>query len=554
MNPQLNSANSTSAEQEVNIRMYTAGLGDCFLVSFKREQGGPFQMVIDCGVFRNTDNEVERMTAIVKNIKEMTGGNDTQKGHVHLLVVTHEHWDHLSGFTKRQAFKIWDEEMTLDEIWMSWVEDPGDPVGNSLRMRIDAQLTNLRLAHKRMTGASTREPAFRAAGDMAGLIGNVLDFFGDEDSNDDIGVVGLAAGAAATGAKGPNSKASVMTYLRNRGVTHGDAKVTYHEPGETPYEPPGVPGVRFYVLGPPKKDNPLLGKEDPTEGNSEVYELLLGAPLLRLADSFAAAFPVLPGEKPGGSSSMIASRCFPIDERYQIREDRVKRANLDSPDTPDYAEFFHCYYYGSADGDDDSWRRIDDDWLDVGLQLVSNLDTIANNCSLVLAIELQKTQDVLLFAADAQVGNWLSWQDVKWTLQNGGEVTGPGLLGRTVFYKVGHHGSHNATLKDKGLEQMVRPSLVAMVPVNADKAHKMVTKKTPNGWDMPATALWPKLVKKTRGRVVRADTGLPTPEDLALAKLTQDEMNDFDAFKQVFEEMVEARPEGALWMDLAIRG
>ena len=29
-------------------------------------------------------------------------------------------------------------------------------------------------------------------------------------------------------------------------------------------------------------------------------------------------------------------------------------------------------------------------------------------------IELLKSGKVLLFAADAQTGNWLSWADVKW--------------------------------------------------------------------------------------------------------------------------------------------
>src|SRR6266699_2202355 len=68
------------------------------------------------------------------------------------------------------------------------------------------------------------------------------------------------------------------------------------------------------------------------------------------------------------------------------------------------------------------------------------LDSMTNNTSLVLAIELADG-DVLLFAADAQVGNWLSWQDLKWTVGTS-PVTGPDLLKRTIFYKVGHHGSH----------------------------------------------------------------------------------------------------------------
>ena len=50
---------------------------------------------------------------------------------------------------------------------------------------------------------------------------------------------------------------------------------------------------------------------------------------------------------------------------------------------------------------------------------------------------------------------------------DGKTVTGPDLLKRAIFYKVGHHGSHNATLSEKGLEQMERLR-VAMIPVDHD--------------------------------------------------------------------------------------
>jgi hypothetical protein len=69
---------------------------------------------------------------------------------------------------------------------------------------------------------------------------------------------------------------------------------------------------------------------------------------------------------------------------------------------------------------------------------------------------------VLLFAGDAQIGNWLSWQDVPWKDQS---INTDDLLARTVFYKVGHHASHNATLV-AGLEKMTSPELVALIPVH----------------------------------------------------------------------------------------
>jgi hypothetical protein len=106
---------------------------------------------------------------------------------------------------------------------------------------------------------------------------------------------------------------------------------------------------------------------------------------------------------------------------------------------------------------------------------------------------------VLLFAADAQVGSGLSWQDARWTV-DGSVVTGPDLLARTVYYKVGHHGSHNATLKEKGLELMKSPDLSAFIPTNGKMAKNI-------GWgQMPYGEILVALEERCRGRVVRGGT------------------------------------------------
>jgi beta-lactamase superfamily II metal-dependent hydrolase len=52
----------------------------------------------------------------------------------------------------------------------------------------------------------------------------------------------------------------------------------------------------------------------------------------------------------------------------------------------------------------------------------------------------------MLFVGDAQAGNWRSWSEDRFD-DDGTEVTVDDLLGRTVLYKVGHHGSHNASPK-----------------------------------------------------------------------------------------------------------
>ena len=165
--------------------------------------------------------------------------------------------------------------------------------------------------------------------------------------------------------------------------------------------------------------------------------------------------------------------------------------------------FFDRRYWGEdhdSDEKDQGWRRIDGSWLDSSSSLALQLDSATNNTCLVLAFELGDG-DVLLFAADAQVGNWLSWQDLKWKV-NGSDITGPDLLHRTIFYKVGHHGSHNATLRELGLEKMASLQL-AFVPVDREMAIK-------KRWNqMPLNELMERLNEITEERVVRIDADIP---------------------------------------------
>jgi hypothetical protein len=166
----------------------------------------------------------------------------------------------------------------------------------------------------------------------------------------------------------------------------------------------------------------------------------------------------------------------------------------------------------------DDWRQINEDWLNVASDLALQLDSATNNTSLALAIERIADGKVLLFPADAQEGSWLSWHGdtMKWKVTSGAEqgtVKASDLLARTVFYKVGHHSSHNATAKGKGLEMMQMPKeLTAFIPV--DRA--VALKRNPKGsWKMPAKSLYRRLLEKCNGRVMRSDIGWAKPPTAA---------------------------------------
>lgn len=428
----------------VRVRMYRQGLGDCFLLTFPRD-GAPAHVLIDCGVLKGTADGDARIRAVASDIVKTTGGR------LDVLVVTHEHWDHVSGFL--QAADIL-KSLTVREVWMAWTEDPKDDLGKELRKRRTVAKRAAEKAAQRLT----------LAGDLgarrtASRVGALLNFFGG------LGVAGSEARKTTSGA---------LDWAKQR----PRARLRFLHPGETT-EVPGVRAGRVYVLGPPHEKKQLK-RSDPSKRHSEVYELAGDSgPNL----GFLAALEVEGGENGGGQD--------PFERFFRVTEKEARRDDA-----------FGAYFQKGR-----AWRQIESDWLGAAGHLALQLDSDTNNTSLALAFELAPSKRVLLFPGDAQVGNWLSWHSTEWQVKDGRAsrvVTARELLERTVLYKVGHHGSHNATLREFGLEMMSSPELAAMVPVDRKTAKKM-------DWKMPFPSLWSRLMDKTKGRVLDRDRGLTPP-------------------------------------------
>ena len=416
------------------IRMYRQGLGDCFLVSLKRSGNAPdYKILIDCGVILGTPDPTTVMTKVVDDIVAVTHGE------VDLLLATHEHWDHLSGFIQAAASF---ERLKVGQVWLAWTEDPADPLAEQLRGERKNAIAALQIAANtlRMSGSD-------AAVDGSDTISDMLGFFG-------------VAGSGTTG--------EALNKVKNM------ASVRYCRPTDRPVEL-GDPSARIYVLGPPPEAK-LIRRTLPGKNSPEAYGL-----------------------------AMDGSGVLPLDVQESLESE-----DDDPPFGPIYTipmaiargmEFFRNYYWGPSDNAP-PWRSIGTEWLDSASDLALALDSATNNTSLVIAIEISGT-DVLLFVADAQVGNWESWQELSWQV-DGKKVTGPDLLARTIFYKVGHHGSHNATLKENGLESMSNLRIAA-IPVN----HEMAVKK--HWGNMPLPQLVAALTAKTGGKVLRIDENLAAP-------------------------------------------
>jgi len=459
--------------------MYRQGLGDCFLVTLPKQDGTPWRMLIDCGVILGTRDIGARLAEVVKNLADDTGGR------VDVLAVTHEHYDHVAAFAGPPKLFCGQHEqrqqgqLQVGEVWFAWTEDPNDPLGRKLSKARADQVN--RLAAMVAGLQSGNRPITPATSDLANGVSELIgSFFGMEQQDFTRARAHLAgqsmavADGPANGANGqarhPGATARAMENARALGGADGK-RVRYCDPSAAPWTSQDLPGVRIYALGPPR-DERLLKK---TFASDEVYHLAAN-------ETTSTAFFGAAGLDAAASGTGQDDSWFPFDATYcrELR-DPTSDASVRMPEAT--AEFLQRHYYGpSSDvGDQDqSWRRIDEDWLGSAAQFALNLDSATNNTSLVLAIEMSPGGEVLLFPADAQVGNWLSWQQLQWILDGNKTLAATDLLKRTVFYKVGHHGSHNATLREHGLELMPH-GLAALLPVD----HEMAVGKRWNGMPLP---------------------------------------------------------------------
>lgn len=486
----------------LTVRHYCQGIGDCHLLTFRKNDGSLFRMLIDCGIHSSVSGGSDLIRDIAADVKAASGGK------IDVLVVTHEHWDHVSGFLNAAA--VFSEGFTVGEVWMAWSENPKDPDAIAFDKFKGEALSALQ-------GASLKLDADRDANSyLSGLRDGLQS------------VMGFQFGAAGEKVRAARNAAAALS--KNQ-------PPVYLGPETAPFSVPGLPNVRIYVLGPPRKKDALRLETQA----SEMYPLAgqaLGAFLRPLSAGLAAA---------DNTIEAWVDDALPFDPHIGTDLAAVLAGDVKG----DVADFVRSNYSKPLDSGrrkpkinddaatDQSWRRIDADWLGLAADLAMQLDRGVNNTSLVLAFEMLDTKRVFLFPGDAQVGSWLSWQDVKWTVDEK-QIDAPDLMARTVFLKVAHHGSQNATLEKKGLDLMIDPDLSAFIPTNKQDAKHV-------GWgEMPYDAILNALETKTSGRVIRADDewlatangapGFPCPSGSVLA--VRSAVRD------------PQRGEGGLWVEL----
>jgi len=431
------SKSTNTPSTTVQVKMYRQGLGDCFLLTFKGNENISKFMLVDCGVLQGTEGSTEKLGKIALDIKNSTNH------HIDIVAVTHEHWDHISGFLLAEnIFKT----ISIDELWMAWTEEPGNEQADEFRKLKKLYINTLTLAAKE---ANSKNYGF------AGGLNETLGLYEDMKMS-------------------MSSTVDIMDKLKSL-----SKKTRYCRPGNSCLTIPGLDDVRIYILGPPESKK-LIKDSVPSKKHQETY-------LTGFDRELYINFSNELHRREHLDTGFLGERYikFPFDKRFRIRRRQIHSI-----------PFFEKNYFNPIN----EWRKIDDEWLELSSKLAIKLKEHTNNTSLVMAIEIVSSGKILLFTGDAQVGNWLGWENLSWTV-NGKKLGIQDLLARTVLYKVSHHGSHNATLKEKGLELMTSDEMTAMIPVSEVMARK-------KNWKMPYEPLYTRLNKICKGRIIRLDEGL----------------------------------------------
>lgn len=257
-------------------------------------------------------------------------------------------------------------------------------------------------------------------------------------------MAGNALGAAASG------NAVALEMLHGFKAPDGTATpVDYYKAGEPPALPPSLAdaGLAAEILGPPT-DPALVSKMD-----NPTHQYLAGAG----DDDETSRPPFNPAYAMDAAAYGWPKGVAPLFNDQQVRD------NIDAsqPDTLAAA--------------------------------AKNADNALNNQSLVVLFTFKGKS--MLFAGDAQWGNWANFLF-------GGPIGTKGhadltprardILGKLDFYKVGHHGSRNATPID--FVDAMRSGCAAMCSTQPEAYN-----------EVPRAPLMDALAAKTQNRVARSD-------------------------------------------------
>jgi len=382
--------------EKLIIRAYQVGFGDCFLLTFQypgstKKSPNERHVLVDFGSTGMPEgvNPTDQMMAVAEDIKERCDGK------LHMVVATHRHKDHISGFTTKENGEGTGDviaSMTPDIVVQPWTEDPATK---------DPKVKKAKKAKKGI------------AADAVSRIGNTHYLAALGDMNSLAEAMTTEAQHLASGKfRKPIDEelANKIQFLsEDNSLPNRSAVANLASMGKNHYVNFGydldlkhiLPGVKAHVLGPPTLEQHSEIQKERARDENEFW-MLQGA--ARAFWGLQAASGELVADFSSGGSRLfpdadVYQDFFPTHSRWFIRQLRALRG-----------------------------QQL--------LGLVRILDKAMNNTSVILLFEVGGKK--LLFPGDAQIENWEYALSMKDAAQ---------LVKDTYLYKVGHHGSRNATPK-----------------------------------------------------------------------------------------------------------
>ena len=349
------------------------GFGDCFLLTFDYDDGTARHILIDFGSTGLPEDTKVNLDAVAKDIALKCGGS------LDIVVATHRHKDHISGFaTRTDGLGSGDIIRSLKprRVVQPWTEAPdapegwGGPIGSVPHKAFATEVQSLE--HMHQVASSIVERLDRKDGfDRRWPLAARLRFVGEDNIKNVSAVKNLMTMAGEDGSN-------------NHYVFHG-CDLDLSEV---------LPNVKVHVLGPP-----TLGQA----ASIKTYAKSSADYWLRA--SGLAALSATDGVARDGKSLLFPNLA---------RDDTFRKTRLPT---------------------EMRWvaERVDAAEAGQMLGIVTALDNVMNNTSVILLFEAGSKK--LLFPGDAQLENW------NFALQSD---MAP-LLDDVDLYKVGHHGSLNAT-------------------------------------------------------------------------------------------------------------
>jgi hypothetical protein len=351
---------------------------------------GPEHILVDCGVYPGTtgNGDIDTITTAVRHMAAETDSK------LALIIVTHRHADHIIGFSRCA-----DEFMKFDvsAIWMPIWENEFEP--KAAQRQADLEGLAVALQAVALQAAALAGDRDATTAEVLGMVDNVT---------------GTSRKLGTRG--GTNAKS--LDLLKNK----LRVKVQYLAEGDKPKLPPVLEkaGLTAKILGPPPVDEfDFLKLMDSKKGVGQYLAAVEGGGGGGPLTPFDPDYVVTATKYPASAFRDWAPR-----EKRGVLPDRSKRYSVEL---------------------EEGVRAATPAAL---LMAANKLDNVLNNQSLVVLFGWKGKS--LLFAGDAQIGNWEYWlydheapaRDPT-TLPMSAD--GKKILAEIDFYKVGHHGSTNAT-------------------------------------------------------------------------------------------------------------